>query len=297
MTVSEDHRLCSCHRHLGQIKGERDRLHVGQTMNLWEKATLYWKDVEAVAVAAIDIEITILVLLSTAIFITETYPIPSRLRASLDAINTAILIAFVVEYILRLWLAKKKIKHLFNIYSLIDLVVILPFIIGFADISFIRIFRWFRILRVFRFLEGKAFFGRISSTDGIILLRILFTLFSIVFVYSGLIYQVEHPLNADYFNTFLDAFYFSVVTMTTVGFGDVVPISETGRLLTVLMILTGVALIPWQLGNLIRQLVKTSEQVKTQCLTCNLSVHDADARFCKRCGNPLQSIAQMSHNG
>jgi voltage-gated potassium channel len=116
----------------------------------------------------------------------------------------------------------------------------------------------------------------------------LFTLFAIIFVYSGLIYQVEHQVNPENFRTFLDAFYFSVVTMTTVGFGDITPISETGRLLTVLMILTGIALIPWQLGDLIRQFAKTSNQIKTLCPTCSLSFHDADAQFCKICGTQLE---------
>ena len=130
-------------------------------------------------------------------------------------------------------------------------------------------------------------FGRISTEDSIIFARILFTLFAIIFVYSGLIYQVEHPVNP-LFSTFLDAVYFSVVTMTTVGFGDVTPISEAGRLMTVMMILTGIALIPWQLGDLIKQLVKTANQVETLCPTCELTLHDANAQFCKLCGTKLE---------
>jgi voltage-gated potassium channel len=77
--------------------------------------------------------------------------------------------------------------------------------------------------------------------------------------------------------------------MTTVGFGDVIPISELGRLLTVLMIFTGIALIPWQVGDLIKQVVKTANQVETVCSSCGLAFHDVDAGFCKRCGTKLPS--------
>ncbi|MFN4876442.1 MAG: potassium channel family protein, partial [Aphanizomenon sp.] len=78
-----------------------------------------------------------------------------------------------------------------------------------------------------------------------------------------------------------------IVTMTTVGFGDVIPISELGRLLTVLMILTGVTLIPWQIGDLIRRLVKTANQVEIVCQGGGLAFHDGDSGFCKRCGKQL----------
>jgi voltage-gated potassium channel len=190
-----------------------------------------------------------------------------------------------------LWCAENKVRFFFNLFSLIDLLAVLPFFIGIFNISFIRVFRWFRILRLIRFIEGRTIFGYVTTQDSAIFARILLTLFIIIFVYSGLIYQVEHPTNPQAFGTFLDAVYFSVATMTTVGFGDVTPHSESGRLLTVLMILTGIALIPWQLGDLVKQLVKTANQVQTTCVTCQLALHDADAQFCKRCGTRLNSIA------
>ncbi|MCZ2201256.1 MAG: potassium channel family protein, partial [Cylindrospermopsis raciborskii PAMP2012] len=141
-----------------------------------------------------------------------------------------------------------------------------------------------------RFIDKKFLFFSISE-DSVIFARILFTLFAIIFVYSGLIYQVEHPINPERFSTFLDAFYFSVVTMTTVGFGDVTPVSEWGRLLTVFMILTGVALIPWQVGDLIKRFLKTSNQVENTCSSCGLAFHDGDALFCKRCGAKLPQVS------
>lgn len=248
----------------------------------------YLEDINTPLGKAINLAIASLVLLSSAIFVVETYTIPDSTRLILDTIDAIVLLVFVLEYGLRFWCAEQKSQYFFNLYSLIDLIAIIPVFLGAIDIRFIRILRWFRILKLIRFIEGSTLFGRISTTDSLVFVRILFTLFAIIFIYSGLIYQVEHPVNSQVFATFLDAVYFSVVTMTTVGFGDVTPISPGGRLLTVLMILTGIALIPWQLGDLIKQLVRTANQVESSCPTCGLALHDADARFCKLCGCKLE---------
>ncbi len=255
-----------------------------------EKTAFYLKDLETPAGKAINLSIAGLILLSSGIFVAETYAIPEEIRLVFKTIDTTIVIIFAVEYLVRLWSAENQFKYIFSFYGFLDLMAIIPFFMGAVDISFIRLLRWFRILRLIRFIDNKSvFFGKIPSEDGVIFVRILLTLFTIIFVFTGLIYQVEHPANPKVFRTFLDAFYFSIVTMTTVGFGDVIPVSQLGRLLTVLMILTGIALIPWQIGDLIKRLVKTANQVEITCQGCGWSFHDADAKFCKKCGTNLSA--------
>lgn len=256
-----------------------------------QKIQFYLEDIDTPAGKIINLAIAALVLLSSAIFIAETYPIPTTVRTNLNYLNQLILVIFTIEYGLRFWAAEHKLRHVFKLYSLIDLIAILPFLIApiNVDVRFLRILRWFRILRLVRYIEGRTIFGYVTREDSAILARILFTLFTIVFIFSGLIYQAEHPNNSGRFNTFLDAVYFSIATMTTVGFGDLTPTSQVGRLLTMLMILTGIALIPWQIGELIQQLLKASNQTVQNilCINCGLSLHDADARFCKICGQLL----------
>ena len=252
-----------------------------------ENTDFYLKDLQSPLGKAINLVIVILVMLSSGIFVAETYQIPESIRIILNIIDTLILIIFAAEYLIRLWSAENRIQYIFSFYSIIDLIAILPFFTGAIDVRFIRLLRWFRILRLIRYLDRKFLFKNVSTEDGAIFTRILFTLFAIIFVYSGLIYQVEHPVNPEVFSTFVDAMYFCIVTMTTVGFGDVTPISQIGRLLTVLMILTGIALIPWQVGDLIKRIVKTTNEVETICCGCGLDLHDKNANFCKICGTKL----------
>ncbi|HIK42210.1 ion transporter [Thermoleptolyngbya oregonensis NK1-22] len=256
-------------------------------MSFRKRIAFYLEDIDTPTGKALNLLITGLVLLSVAIFVAQTYPLSEEWRTVLGALDLALLLLFSLEYLLRLWCAEDRLKFVFSLFGLIDLMAILPFFLGAVDIRFIRIFRWFRILRLARFFEGRTVFGYVTTEDSAIVARILFTLFSIVFVYSGLIYQVEHPVNPEQFNTFFDAIYFSISTISTAGLGDVVPITDGGRSLTILMLLTGILFIPWQLGDLIKQLVKTGTRVAVQCSNCDLSVHDPDALFCKNCGTRL----------
>ncbi|MEM6453317.1 MAG: ion transporter [Cyanobacteria bacterium P01_D01_bin.105] len=248
-------------------------------------------DINTTLGVALNGAIAILILSSAALFAIQTYTLPEPVSTALHSIDQIILALFTLEYIIRIWSAKRPIRFIFSLYGLIDLIAILPFILslplGFVDTQFFRLIRWLRILRLARFFEQRTWFNLLNGYEGLIFARILFTLFSIIFIYSGAIYQAEHTANAQNFATFLDAVYFSVVTMTTVGFGDITPVSEAGRGLTIAMILTGIALIPTQVGNFIKQFTKVQNSMRVTCNNCGLLGHEADAQFCRRCGTQL----------
>jgi voltage-gated potassium channel len=106
----------------------------------------------------------------------------------------------------------------------------------------------------------------------------------IFFISSGLFYFVESSLNPNVKN-FGDAFYFTVVALTTVGFGDIIPLSDAGRWVTVLMILSGIILIPWQISQIVKEWVRMETKKEIICPNCGLRYHDKDASHCKSCGH------------
>jgi voltage-gated potassium channel len=256
---------------------------------LREQLAFYLDDFETTPGRIMNFGITGLILLSCGLFVAQTYEISPVVQQWIRWIDDGIFGFFTIEYLLRLWAAPQRRQHFFKLASLIDLAVLLPFVIGTSTFGFLRIFRWMRILRLIRFFEQRTFLGYFTQEDSAIIARILFTIFAIIFVYAGLIYQVEHPVNPHQFSTFLDAVYFAVSSISTAGFGDIRPITQLGRLLAILMMLTGILLIPWQLSGLLKRGQPVPAGKAVTCGQCGLASHDADAQHCKACGTALSA--------
>lgn len=236
---------------------------------------------------AFDLVVLVLIFLICAIFVLKTYNLSETTLRRLNQAETIITIIFVIEYLLRFWVAENRLKHLFNIYSLIDLAAIVPLFFAQQHFQVIRLFRALRILRLLRFLENSHFFFGSIKTIHLIIFRIVFIITAIVFVSSGLIFYAESRINPEDFSTFFDAVYFSVVTLTTVGFGDMTPVSDYGRVITMLIIISGIVFIPWQVRNLIAHFIASMSKISQTCTGCDLEYHDRDALHCKRCGSAL----------
>lgn len=261
-------------------------------MSLRERIQFYLIDCKTIPGKLIDVSIIFLNILVCILLVIDTYPIPTTAREFLGKMETIIIVFFIIEYIARLYGSRNRIKHIFNIFSLIDLAAILPiFSIFFPasaplKIGFIRILRVLRVFRFLRFTSDPVFFFGNISFRLLRVVRLLFTILIIFFVSSGLFWFVEHQVNADIKN-FGDAFYFTVVSLTTVGFGDITPVSEGGRWVTVLMILSGIILIPWQVGQIVKEWFRIPGKKAVVCRQCGLKYHDKDASHCKACGHVI----------
>jgi voltage-gated potassium channel len=250
-----------------------------------ERIRFWFDDMTTPAGRATDLVVMALILLACANAVAMTYVEEHPVLQGLDLAVTA---CFIVEYLLRLWAAENRVRHVFSLYAIIDLVAILPA----AAFHALRIFRLLRILRLVRFLETKRFFFGTVRQVHLYVARVAFTLFAIPFVSAGLIYYAEHRDQAageQPFENFFDAFYYCVVTLTTVGFGDQVPTTSKGRVITLVIIASGIVFIPWQVKNLIAHFLTTREKAFRLCPSCGLEYHEVDARHCRRCGAELGS--------
>ena len=240
-----------------------------------ETLQFYMIDCKTALGKFIDIFIIILNLFICAIIVVETYSVSGATMQLLWKVEIIIVLLFIIEYGARLYAAKSRLKQLVDIYSIIDLIAILPtismlvfphFDITF-NLGFIKLIRSFRIFRIFRFLRFTAdpnfFFGSITA-QLLKVVRLFLTILIIFFISSGLFFYVESDLNQSV-NNFGDAFYFTVVALTTVGFGDIIPRTYAGKWVTILMIFSGIILIPWQISRIVKEWVRMATKKEIIC--------------------------------
>jgi len=249
-----------------------------------EKLAFWFEDTQTPMGKAVDIYLLIINITACIAFVFESIPAYESYEKYFRIIEIITATLFSIEYILRFWVAEKKLRYVFSLMSFIDLLAIMPSVFAYGDFRFLRVFRVFRIFRFTRFFEHhKFFFGEITNTH-LHIARIAFVIIAVIFVDAGLIYNIEGRANPEMFSSFFDALYFSLVTITTVGFGDITPISFYGKLATLFIIILGIILIPWNVGNLIKEAILGSK-IKVVCKQCGLTFHDKDAIHCKHCGS------------
>ena len=202
-----------------------------------------------------DLFIQLLIILSLISFSVETIPnLSGKTILYLNYFELFTIIVFSVEYLLRLYVADKKLKYIFSFYGIIDLLAILPFYLrSVFDLRSIRILRLFRILRTFKLLRFVAALERLKQAFMIV--RDEFIVFSsaivlLIYISAVFIYFFENPVQPEKFTSIVHCFWWAITTLTTVGYGDMSPITLGGKIFTSIIILLGLAIVAIPAGLL-----------------------------------------------
>lgn len=255
---------------------------------------------------AFDISLLVVILLSVFTIMLETVEgVNARFHSELVVLEWLFTILFSLEYALRIFVSKKPFKYIFSFYGIIDLLSILPmflslFVSGSHILSSFRILRLLRLFRVFRLMEfmeesSKLKVALLASRAKIMVFLYAVTIIAILI--GTLMYYVEGPKNG--FTSIPKSVFYTIVTLTTVGYGDMVPTTVLGQFLSMVLMVTGYGIIAVPTGivgvEIAKEVGKSIGQEKIVhhrlnsivCAHCNREGHRDDAEYCFHCGHQL----------
>jgi voltage-gated potassium channel len=245
-----------------------------------------------------DIILTIAIILSILVVMLDSViPIHEEYGFDLYIAEWFFTILFTIEYILRIVSSNNKIKYVLSFYGIIDLLAILPTYLSLilAGYQYLIIIRVLRLLRIFRILKLYRFIG--ASRHLIESLKasrhkiavFLSAVMAIVVVMGAAMYLIEGPEHG--FRSIPESIYWAIITLTTVGYGDITPITPLGKTLAAMIMILGYSIIAVPTGIITAELSwKNAQKDKHQeesCSDCGCVEHDEDANFCKKCGKKL----------
>ena len=241
-----------------------------------------------------DISLLVLILLSTIIIMLETVPdLSAQYYTIFYSLEFIITILFTLEYILRIACVKDREEYIFSPLGFLDLLSILPFYIGlfFPAMHYFVILRMLRMLRIFRIFnladymhDGQYILSALKHSSRKIYIFLLFLCVFIVII-GSLMFVVEDGKNG--FTSIPQSIYWAVVTVTTVGYGDVSPVTPIGKMLSIIVMLCGYSIIAVPTGIVTSELRNSAKKFKESCDRCGNEEIDEDARFCKKCGEKM----------
>jgi voltage-gated potassium channel len=195
-----------------------------------------------------DLTIQALIILSLVSFSIETLPdLSDSAQRQLRLIEIITVLIFTVEYLLRLIVSDNKLRFIFSFYGLIDLLAILPFYFTRGiDLRSVRVFRLFRLFRVFKIMRYSKAVQRFKTA--FVMVRAELTLFMIatvflLYVSAVGIYYFENSAQPEIFSSIFHSLWWAVATLTTVGYGDVYPVTVGGKIFTFIMLMLGLGVV------------------------------------------------------
>ena len=276
-----------------------DAIRFGKPAAGWRR-TLYCIIFEADTPAgkAFDVSLLILILLSVAAVLADSVEgIAERHRGLLTNAEWTFTALFTLEYLARLACTDRPLRYARSFFGIVDLMAVLPtYIAAFypeayvlVDVRILRLLRVFRIFKLSAFLTEYRLLGKAMKNSMRKIMVFLSVVVMIVLIVGTLMYVIEGPENG--FTSIPKSVYWAISTISTVGYGDLVPVTELGRTLASIMMLIGWGILAVPTGivtaEMTAQRFRPRSEKERACSACGTSDHAADAAFCRMCGEQL----------
>jgi len=203
-------------------------------------------------------------------------------------------VLFTIEYVLRIYCVRKPLSYVTSFYGIVDLLAIAPTYLSLIlpGSRYLLVIRLLRVLRIFRVLKFVQYLGEAKQLMRALrasrrkITIFIFTVLTIVVIMGSLMYIIEGEKNG--FTSIPKSIYWAIVTLTTVGYGDIAPKTNLGQALAAMIMIMGYAIIAVPTGIFTVEMSRAYGKVSTQaCQACGAEGHDYDAVFCKYCGTKL----------
>lgn len=257
-------------------------------------------EAETPAGKAFDVVLLVLIGASVLVVTLESIPSVQQQYGSLcNVLEWGFTVVFTVEYLLRIYATRRPSRYITSFWGIIDLLAVLPtylsllmsgthYLLVVRDLRLLRIFRIFKLTRFLS--ESRILLDAIRSSRLKITVFLVFILLSVT-ILGTVMYVVEGKVNPG-FSSIPRGVYWAIVTLTTVGYGDISPITDIGRFIASLVMILGYAVLAVPTGIVSAEMVARVKPVSAStrtCRYCSKEGHDENAVFCKFCGNPLDA--------
>ncbi|MDH5474206.1 MAG: ion transporter [Cyclobacteriaceae bacterium] len=242
-----------------------------------------------------DITLLISILLSVAVVMLESVAYLKLTYGKIfNILEWSFTILFTLEYIARLIVIKKPAKYIFSFFGIVDLLSIIPtylslFVVGFHSLLVIRSLRLLRVFRIFklvRFLGEASQLNKALKASRAKIIVFIGVVSISVAILGTLMYLIEGGENG--FTSIPRSIYWAIVTLTTVGYGDIAPHTVLGQTIASLVMILGYGIIAVPTGIVTSEMAKQNNKPNTKaCSSCSREGHDNDAEFCKYCGESI----------